>query len=55
LGVDTEASAAGFVLANINGKRVGGVGISGDIVEATLQAVLCCLNREQLLERSSAA
>ena len=39
-----SSDAACYVQMNIEGKRYCGVGLSGDIVDATLQAILCAVN-----------
>ena len=40
-----DSQAACFVQLNIAGARYSGVGISGDIIDASLQAILCAANR----------
>ncbi|RZV55020.1 MAG: 2-isopropylmalate synthase, partial [Pseudomonadales bacterium] len=39
-----SSDAACYVQLNIHGERLSGVGLSADIVDATLQAILCGVN-----------
>ena len=39
-----NSEAACYVQMNINGQRFSGVGLSRDIVDASLQAILCAVN-----------
>ncbi|MBT5292529.1 MAG: hypothetical protein HOL40_02255, partial [Cellvibrionales bacterium] len=39
-----NSEAACYVQMNIKGQRFSGVGLSRDIVDASLQAILCAVN-----------
>lgn len=51
LGEQSNAQAACYVQTNINGQRVCGVGMSADIIEASLQAILNSVNRAAQLQQ----
>ena len=55
LGEQSNAQAACYVQTNINGQRVCGVGMSADIIEASLQAILNSVNRAAQLQQSDYA
>ena len=55
LGEHSDAQAACYVQTNINGQRVCGVGISGDIIEASLQAILNGINRAAQQQKNASA
>ncbi|ALP49029.1 hypothetical protein AC079_01645 [Corynebacterium glutamicum] len=42
---DDDAEAAAYVLAEVNGRKVWGVGIAGSITYASLKAVTSAVNR----------
>ena len=41
---NVHSEAACYVQMNIAGQRLSGVGLSRDIVDASLQAILCAVN-----------
>ena len=55
LGEQSNAQAACYVQTNINGQRTCGVGMSTDIVEASLQAILNSVNRAAQLQSNASA
>ncbi|RRJ83806.1 2-isopropylmalate synthase [Aestuariirhabdus litorea] len=55
IGQGEDAKAIAYVLLSVNGERVCGVGISEDIVNASLSAILSALNRSPAAAQPRAA
>ncbi|WP_426416191.1 2-isopropylmalate synthase [Aestuariirhabdus sp. LZHN29] len=55
IGQGEDARAIAYVLLTVNGERVCGVGISEDIVNASLSAILSALNRSAAAAQTRAA
>ncbi|MCL6416864.1 2-isopropylmalate synthase [Aestuariirhabdus sp. Z084] len=55
IGQGEDAKAIAYVLLNVDGERVCGVGISEDIVNASLSAILSALNRSAVAAQAQAA
>jgi 2-isopropylmalate synthase len=54
LGQDEQSNAIAYVQINIDGQRFCGAGISNDIVDASLKAVLAAINRSTIASRVTA-
>jgi 2-isopropylmalate synthase len=55
LGEGVEKQAVSYVQLKCNGERYSGVAIHGDMMSATLNAVLVAINQQQLYQQSKVA